>query len=116
MKKGLLIALVLLFITGIAENALTQTLTASGVININTATEEQLRMLPLIDAQLAHNIFMYRTNNGPFFTMDELMNVKGMTSEKFEELKPWLVTEGSTTFSPDLFQERYKNVRPGPVY
>lgn len=77
---------------------------SAGVLNINTATEDQLRMLPLIHAQLAHDIILYRFSNGPFFTIDELLNVQGMTQEKLDELRPWLVTEGDTTFSPDLYQ------------
>lgn len=77
---------------------------SAGFININTATEVQLRMLPLINDQLAHDIILYRSSNGPFFTIDELMNIKGMTQEKFDALRPWLVTEGDTTFTPDLYQ------------
>jgi competence protein ComEA len=113
MKKGRIIAVMLFFlVAGFAGPAASQTgVKYSGVININTATEAQLRMLPLIDARLAHDIFMYRTNNGPFFTVDELKNVKGMTDRKLAELKPWLVTQGQTTFSPHL-----KEVNPGPVY
>jgi len=78
---------------------------SAGYININTATEEQLKMLPLINDQLAHDIVLYRFSNGPFFTVDELLNVHGMTQEKLDVLRPWLVTEGDTTFSPDLYQE-----------
>lgn len=75
---------------------------STGFININTATEDQLRTLPFINAQLAHDIILYRSSNGPFFTVDELMNVKGMTQEKYEILRPWIITEGDTTFTPDL--------------
>jgi len=76
--KGWIITIMVLFVVaaGFVANAeAQQSLESAGVINVNTATEDQLRMLPLINAQLAHEIILYRFNNGPFFTIDEMMNV-----------------------------------------
>jgi len=84
----------------------------AGVININTASEDQLKMLPLINDQLAKAIMDYRNSNGPFDSLEDLRNVKGMSMEKFDELRPWLVIKGDTTFAPDL----YNSGSPGPVY
>ena len=116
MKKGWVITeMVFFFVFAagfVAPAASQQGMESAGVININTATEEQLRMLPLIDAQLAHDIMLYKFNNGPLFSVDELLNVSGMTEEKLDELRPWLVIEGDTTFSPDL----YRRGTTGPGY
>ena len=116
--KGWIITIMVLFVVaaGFVANAeAQQSLESAGVINVNTATEDQLRMLPLINAQLAHEIILYRFNNGPFFTIDEMMNVKGMTQVRLDELRPWLVTEGDTTFSPDLY-DLYERSTPEPEY
>jgi len=116
--KGWVITIMVLFVVaaGFVANAEAQQgLESAGVINVNTATEDQLRMLPLINAQLAHEIILYRFNNGPFFTIDEMMNVKGMTQVRLDELRPWLVTEGDTTFSPDLY-DLYERSIPEPEY
>jgi competence ComEA-like helix-hairpin-helix protein len=83
----------------------------AGVININTATEDQLAMLPLISKDLARNIINYRNSNGPFNSIDELRKVKGMNRVKLDDLRPWLVTKGDTTFDPDL----YNSGSPGSV-
>jgi DNA uptake protein ComE-like DNA-binding protein len=115
MKKGLVITAAVFFVAVavfVTPAACQEGPGSAGVININTATEDQLRMLPLINAQLAHDIILYKFNNGPFFSLDELLNVQGMTQEKLDELRPWLVTEGETTFSPDL----YERGLPGPAY
>jgi competence protein ComEA len=116
--KGWIIIVMVLFVVAagfVASAEAQQGSESAGVININTATEDQLRMLPLINAQLAHEIILYRFNNGPFFTIDEMMNVKGMTQVRLDELRPWLVTEGDTTFSPDLY-DLYERSTPEPVY
>lgn len=115
MKKVRVITTMAFFVIAagfVTPAASQQGLESVGVINVNTATEDQLRMLPLINADLANAILLYRVNNGPFFTVDELGNVRGMTNEKLDELRPYLVIEGDTTFSPDL----YKRGTPGPVH
>ena len=41
-------------------------------ININTAREDQLQMLPGIGASLAQRIVDYRKDNGPFKALEDL--------------------------------------------
>ena len=52
--------------------------TASGKININTATAEELETLPGIGEKRAQAIVEDRQNNGPFRTVEELTRVKGI--------------------------------------
>lgn len=75
-----------------------------GVINVNTATTAQLESLSIpgisINHELAENIIFLRNSQGPFQSLDDLMNVKGMTRTKLDDLRPWLVFQGETTYSP----------------
>jgi competence protein ComEA len=73
---------------------------AHGVINVNTATQEQLMMLPGIGEKTSKNIVAYRHANGPFKSLDALTKVKGISKKKLDKLRPSLVLEGQTTYIP----------------
>jgi comEA protein len=60
-------------------------------ININSATYDELQKLPRIGPALAQRIIEYRTNNGQFRAVEELINVKGIGKKTLENLKPFLV-------------------------
>ena len=57
-------------------------------VNLNTATIEQLAALPGIGQKTAERILEYRTKNGGFKKIEELMNVKGIGEKSFLKLKP----------------------------
>jgi len=57
------------------------------VININTATQEELIMLPGIGEKTAKNIIDYRNKYGFFKTKEEIKNVKGIGEKKYEKIK-----------------------------
>ena len=64
--------------------------TTIGKININTATIEQLQLLPGIGESLAQRIIDYRNQNGNFAKTDDLMNVSGIGEKKFESIKDYI--------------------------
>ena len=68
---------------------------ASGKININTATMEELQTLPKVGPKTAEAIIKYRKKH-PFKSVDELIEVKGIGEKTLEKLKP-LVTVGEKT-------------------
>jgi competence protein ComEA len=49
-----------------------------GLININTATATELEALPGVGEVIALAIVDYRTENGPFVAVDELLDVSGI--------------------------------------
>ena len=68
----------------------------SGVVNLNTATPQQLDQLPGVGEKAAKRIIEYRAKT-PFARSEELVKVKGFGKKKFEKLKPNLATSGPTT-------------------
>jgi comEA protein len=57
-------------------------------VNINTATQAELEKLPGVGPSLASRILEYRTKNGGFKKIEDLMNVKGIGEKSFLKLKP----------------------------
>jgi competence protein ComEA len=68
-----------------------------GQININTATAEQLVLLPGVGKKTADAIIEFRTKNGNFKAVDDIAKVKGIGAQKLEKIKKYLVLEGETT-------------------
>ncbi|MBQ7566823.1 MAG: helix-hairpin-helix domain-containing protein [Oscillospiraceae bacterium] len=59
-------------------------------IDLNTATAEELSQLPGIGEKIASDIVRYREENGPFQSVWEIRNVKGIGESKCEKLVPFL--------------------------
>ena len=66
---------------------------ATGKININTASVEELTELQKVGPTTAERIVAYREANGPFRTVDDLVNVKGV-GDKILELNKDRITVG----------------------
>ena len=63
------------------------------IVNINTATSEQLQTLPAIGPVIAERIIAYRSEHGTFKSVSELLNVSGIGEKTLEAI--WdLVTIG----------------------
>jgi competence protein ComEA len=69
----------------------------SGKVNINTATLEQLEMLPRIGTKTAQSIIEYRTQNGLFEKAEDLTKVRGIGGRTVEELHNFIILKGTTT-------------------
>lgn len=60
--------------------------TTQQLININTATEAELDVLPGVGPSTAEAIVADREENGSFSTIEDLMRVSGIGEKKFEKL------------------------------
>ncbi len=60
------------------------------MVNINTASETELQKLPGIGNSIASRIVAYRKENGKFNTIEEIQNVSGIGSSKFNNIKNYI--------------------------
>lgn len=65
----------------------------NGLVNINTATLEQLQTLPGIGQSRATDIIAYREKNGSFKNTAEIMKVSGIKEALYEKIKDLITVE-----------------------
>ena len=70
---------------------------ASGSVNINTASAEQLMLLPRIGPSVAVRIIEFREQNGSFKQVADLMLVKGIGERTFALIEPYAAVSGETS-------------------
>ena len=69
----------------------------TGKLNLNTATAEQLMLLPTVGPAKAERILTWRKKNGAFRRTADLRRVKGFGYKTFKRLEPFLDIKGDTT-------------------
>jgi hypothetical protein len=65
---------------------------SSLIVNINTASAQELESLPNIGSSRAEQIIAHR----PYTSIDELSQVKGVTPRVIDQLRPFVKTDGAT--------------------
>ena len=76
-----------------------------GVVNINTASLDELELLPGVGPAKARRIVAYRQQHA-FRTIEELARVKGIGPKTVRRLRPNLVVRGPTTAQPPVRRRR----------
>jgi competence protein ComEA len=69
----------------------------SGVVNVNTASEQELQLLPGVGEARARAIVEARKTRGGFKSVDELVEVKGIGEAGLAQMRPFLTLTGQTT-------------------
>ena len=62
-------------------------------VHLNQATAEQLQALPGVGPGLSARIVEYRTEHGPFRSVDQLAEVKGVGQAKLAKFKNQLIVD-----------------------
>ncbi|MGA9889281.1 MAG: helix-hairpin-helix domain-containing protein [Candidatus Acidiferrales bacterium] len=57
---------------------------------MNSASVEQLQLVPGIGPKTAAAIADFRTKSGPFRRVEDLLAIKGISKRKLEELRPYV--------------------------
>ena len=65
------------------------------LININTASQNELESLPRIGPVIAAEIIRYRQANGPFHRKEDIQEVKGIGPVTFEKISKLITVGGS---------------------
>ncbi|MCS7177934.1 MAG: helix-hairpin-helix domain-containing protein [Anaerolineae bacterium] len=74
----------------ISEGVPASPASAQPLININTATAEELQKLPRVGPALAQRIVAYREMYGPFQTLEDLMQVPGIGEGIFAAIRDYI--------------------------
>jgi len=86
-KDGEQIYVDLIYTTGARVRAGAKTSAPRGPININRATASDLDSLDGIGPVIAKRIIAFRTTNGPFTAIEDLLKVSGIGDAKFAQFK-----------------------------
>jgi competence protein ComEA len=71
----------------------------AGKLNLNTATVEQLQLLPGVGAEKAERVVTWRTKNGGFKRVADLRKVKGFGYKTIKKLEKYLDVNGDNTLA-----------------
>ncbi len=77
---------------GCLNDKINETIGGNKLVNINTATLNELKMIPGIGEVRAQAIINYRETKGSFKTIEDIKNVDGIGSKLYEEIKIYLTT------------------------
>lgn len=81
---------------------------APSQVNVNTATVQQLQLLPRVGPALAQRIVDFRAANGEFKSAAELTRVKGIGEKTLALLEPYVSVKGETTLTAKVHVPRPK--------
>jgi competence protein ComEA len=63
------------------------------LVNLNSASVAELDQLPGIGPVLGERIVAYRERNGPFSSLDEVVNVEGISTRLLDDLRPYITLD-----------------------
>lgn len=78
------------------------------ILDINTADSTVLVELPQIGEVMASRIQRYRNRLGGFVSTEQLYEIKGMDTMRFETIKPYIVLETKEIIKLDVNRDEFK--------
>ncbi|PIR18300.1 MAG: hypothetical protein COV46_00460 [Deltaproteobacteria bacterium CG11_big_fil_rev_8_21_14_0_20_49_13] len=96
MLKKLVLVAVVLTVASSAMAAKSSKKELTGVVNINTATVQELTMIPGVGKSKAEAVVAQR-QSGPFKTTQDIEKVKGIGPKMFAKIVQYITVEGPTT-------------------
>lgn len=109
--KKLLLATLIIAISASAMAAGSAKKQLTGTVNINTATVQELSMLPGVGKSKAEAIVAFRQTS-PFKSPSDITKVKGMGKKIFERIQQYVTIEGPTTAKLVKEQSQQANNAP----
>ena len=94
MVKGLLVLVMVFSLVGLANAQGHEGGLGELKVPLNIADVDQLLKIEGMTEELAEAIVAYRENTAYFDKPEDLLNVSGMTQERYEELDPQMGMEG----------------------
>ncbi len=88
---------------------------AFAVVDINTASVEELDTVKGIGPGKAQAIVDYRTKNGPFKSVDDLKGVKGFGVKTLDKLRPELTAGTASPLAASKPSAAARAVPPAPA-
>lgn len=84
------------------------------ILDINVADSVALTALPQIAEVMGSRIQRYRDRLGGFVTLDQLFEIKGMDTERFEAIKPYIILENKNIKKINVNQDEFKTLLRHP--
>ena len=109
MIRGLLTVSYLFLLLGIsslqphvvmAENSESVHKSETAVVNINTASSEEIAAIPGLGEKKSQAIVRFREKHGPFAKVEDLKRVDGVGDKLFEKIRPYVIVKVDNTLKP----------------
>lgn len=69
---------------------------AAYVINVNTASAEEIAAIPGLGEKKSQAIIKFREKHGPYAKAEDLKKVDGIGDKLFVKIKPYIIVKGDT--------------------
>ena len=84
------------------------------ILDLNQADSTALVTLPQIGEVMASRIHRYRNRLGGFVSMEQLFEIKGMDTARFEAIKPYIVLGTNEIKKINVNQDEFKTLLRHP--
>jgi competence ComEA-like helix-hairpin-helix protein len=94
-RTRLVLFLCWMCVAALAGAALAQKTPPAAPVDLNTATVAELQQLPGVGPAMANAIVQFRKKSGPFERLEDLLAIRGITTRKLAQLRPYLTVKSA---------------------